>query len=275
MKIALKPINNTQAEFKTLCEMGGGPKGGPARTQVQKLLRSSGKGLYQSAYTEIAEHLAAFPDRNPWHVCFALGLCWGHLARPDLAFTDAATSALAHWNDADVNVACSFHLERGSEPIKQSLQGGFSLFERVALPAAIPTSLSEIQKFQNAWLRPIGNKTSRPKYIGTWNATAMFMVALFSMPKLAATVVDNSVLLPPGGPISTALNLLHQCHLLKHPPAAKLDEAEVELGAIVEDNGSFAELRAGLSDWSMLDVHSGLYMLGTRYEASKSWFAGA
>jgi hypothetical protein len=208
-------------------------------------------------------------------VCFALGLCWGHLARPELDFTDAATRALARWNDTDLKVACSFHLERGSEPIKQSLQGGYSLFERVSLPRSIPASMSEIQKCQGVWLRPIGNKATRPKYIGTWNATAMFMVALFSMPKLAATLVDNSVLLPPGGPISTALNLLHQCHVLTRPPAAKLDEGEVDLGVIVEDNGLFAELRAGLSDWSMVDVHSGLYMLGTRLEASKNWFPGA
>lgn len=98
------------------------------------------------------------------------------------------------------------------------------------------------------------------------------MTALFAMPALANTLIANDVLLPPGGPISVGLSLLHQAHVIKHPPAIKLDEGEVELGAIAEDNGSFVDVRAGLADWSLIDVHSGLYMLGTRLPQSKQWF---
>ena len=272
MHIVIKPINKTQEEFKNLCALGGGPKGGPARSRVQELLRASGKSLNQIAYQETHDHFAAFPDRNPWHICFAVGLCWGHLARLELDFTDAATRALTNWNAADLKVACGYHYERGPLPIEQSLQGGYVLFNSVSLPVALPDSLSGLRKCQDAWLRPIGNKATRPKYIGNWNATAMFMVALFSMPHLAKSLIKNDVLLPPGGPISVALGLLHQTKVIHHAPAGKFDEGEVELGAIVEDNGLFMELITGLSDWSLLDVHSGLYMLGTRLPQSKEWF---
>jgi hypothetical protein len=30
-------------------------------------------------------------------------------------------------------------------------------------------------------------------------------------------------------------------------------------------------LLKGLSDWSMIDLHSGLYMLGTRFPLSNQW----
>lgn len=166
MKIALSPINRTQEEFKKLCDLGGGLKGGPARGRVQKLLRASGKSLNQVAYAEAAEHFSELSDRNPWHLCFAIGLCWGHLAKLDLDFCDAATRALATLNDADIKVASKFHYERGPLPIEQSLRGGYLLFQSVKLPDALPTTLSGIRKCQNDWMKPIANKATRPKYIG-------------------------------------------------------------------------------------------------------------
>ena len=267
-----KPINDTQREFNVLCKLGGGVRGGPARTRVQVLLRDSGKSLNELAYTEIERMLTDLPDRNPWHVCFAVGLSWGHLARLEIDFVDAATRALKELYDSDLKVASSFHYERGPEPIEQSLRGGHVLFERVRLPESLPTTLGALRKCEDAWMRPIANPTTRPKYIGNWNATAMFMVALFANPALARTLTTNEVLLPPGGPISAALALLQKSGLVRHPPAAKFDEGEIELGAIAEDNGLFVEVHAGLSDWSLLDVHSGLYMLGTRYPQSDNWF---
>ena len=74
-----KPLNQTQEHFNALCKLGGGKGGGPARTKVQSVLSRSGKQLNDWAYVQAAEHLAAFPDRNPWHVCFAIALSWGHL----------------------------------------------------------------------------------------------------------------------------------------------------------------------------------------------------
>lgn len=84
------PVNDTQAEFNRLCELGGGFRGGPAPSRVKELLRASGKALNQIAYSEMAAHLAALPSANPWHVCFAVGLAWGHLAKLELEFTKAA-----------------------------------------------------------------------------------------------------------------------------------------------------------------------------------------
>ena len=70
---------------------------------------------------------------------------------------------------------------------------------------------------------------------------------------------------PPGGPIFAGLSILHQSHLLSHKPAGSaLDDGEFESGALYENNALFAEIRKGLNDWSLLDVHSGLYLLGTR-----------
>jgi hypothetical protein len=83
---------------------------------------------------------------------------------------------------------------------------------------------------------------------------------------------ERTVMLPPGGPIFAALGLLHQAHVLAKPPAGSaLDDESFEPGALYENNATMEELIKGLSDWSMLDVHSGLYLLGTRYPHSNQW----
>ena len=103
-----KPLNQTQEHFNALCKLGGGKGGGPARTKVQSVLSRSGKQLNDWAYVQAAEHLAAFPDRNPWHVCFAIALSWGHLARLELDFTDAVTNVLATGTTATSKSPVSF-----------------------------------------------------------------------------------------------------------------------------------------------------------------------
>src|SRR5262245_5103164 len=100
-----KAANGTQAEFMKLCELGGGAHGGPARSKVQHLLREAGKKLNNFAYEEIGQQMVELADRNPWHVCFAVGMSWGHLAKLDLTFTEAAVNLLEHWNDDDLKVA--------------------------------------------------------------------------------------------------------------------------------------------------------------------------
>lgn len=88
------PINDAQKAFRELCEKGGGQGGGPPRGKVQALLDDAGKKLNAFAYDEIGEHLTTLSDRNPWHVCFAVGLSWGHLAKLDLTFTESAVNTL-------------------------------------------------------------------------------------------------------------------------------------------------------------------------------------
>jgi hypothetical protein len=93
----------------------------------------------------------------------------------------------------------------------------------------------------------------------------MFMVALFAQPTLAATLIEPRVMLPPGGPIYNALSLLHRAHFLTRSPAgSELDDEAFEPGAIFENNALFVEILKGQAGWSLLDVHSGLYLLGTR-----------
>jgi hypothetical protein len=266
-----KPINDAQKAFRELCEAGGGVGGGPARTKVQQLLRDAGRSLNEFGFDEIGSHLAALPNHNPWHVCFAVGMSWGHLAKLDLTFTESAANLMSDWNSTDLATARSFHMERGPQPIHDSLSGAYQLFETVKLPDELPSNLKSIGRAQERWLTPILSP-SRPKYIGSWNATAMFMVALFAQPALAATMTDCAFVLPPGGPIFNALKLLHQAHILPNPPAgSELDDQSFEPGALYENNAIMESLLKGLPDWGMLDVHSGLYMLGTRYPLSNQW----
>ncbi|RME18884.1 MAG: hypothetical protein D6801_00195 [Alphaproteobacteria bacterium] len=267
-----KPVNDAQRAFNELCEKGGGVRGGPARGKVLALLKETGQSLNKLAMSEMADQLAAFPEANPWHVCFAVGLSWGHLARLDLEFTEAVCNVLSDWNTADLKKAASFHMERGPTPIEQSLKGAYNLFGRVTLPATLPDSLEKLGRAQERWLSPILNPKDRPPYIGAWNATAMFMTALFAQPSLAASQKSPPPMLPPGGPIFAGLSLLHRAGILSRPPAGSdLDDASFEPGALYENNGLFAELCNQLSDWCLIDVHSGVYMLGTRHPHSGSW----
>jgi len=258
------PINQCQRDFHKLCELGGGPGVGPPRGKVQELLENTGKELNDFAFDEVAHHFAQLPGRNPWHVCFAIGLSWGHRAKFDVTFTEAAVNVLEHWNGTDLKTACSFHLERGVDPIHFSLSGAYQLFQKVKLPSTLPDNLKSLGRAQERWMTPILSP-ERPKYIGSWNATSMFMVALFAQPTLAAAMVEPTPMLPPGGPIFNTLKMLHKVNFLSSAPAgSNLDDQAFEPGAIYENNALMEEILRGRAGCSLLDVHSGLYTLGTR-----------
>lgn len=267
-----KPINATQQEFAKLCELGGGLTGGPAVHKVLELLRSSGQRLNAWAFEVMGEHLHAFPDANPWHVCFALGLSWGHLAKLELDFTAAVVGVLANWNDDDLKAARSFFLERGPDPIEQSLIGAHMLFGKVVLPNALPDSLGRLDQAQQRWLGGVLNPIERPKYIGSWNSTAMFMAALFAQPSLAKSQRTHKPLLPPGGPVFNGLKMLHAAKVLNGAPAGnELDSQSFEPSSLYINNALLSELCAHRDDWCLLDVHSGIYLLGTRDPKSMNW----
>jgi hypothetical protein len=141
----------------------------------------------------------------------------------------------------------------------------------VTLPDKLSTSLAELEAVQNRWLGPIvGPK--RPPYIGSWNATAMFMVALFAQPALAAAQILPKPILPPCGPIHEGLRLLHQAKMIPNgPDGSNLDDAGFEPGVLFVNNQLMADLRDQLKDCSLIDIHSGIYMLGTRHPQSRHW----
>lgn len=268
----MSPINDTQREFAKLCTLGGGLKGGPVKSKVLDLLRSSGRKLNARGYEAAREQFKTHLDANPWHVCFAIGLAWGHLAKLEVDFTTHVVNVLGSWNDQDLSAACAFHLERGPEPIEKSLIGAYSLFEKVTLPSALPSTLERLGMAQQRWLSPILNPSQRPSYIGSWNATAMFMTALFAQPDLAETQRAATPILPPGGPIFAGLKMLHAAKIIgKTPAGSALDDSAFEPGALYENNALLVEIVEGRPDWCLLDVHSGVYMLGTRDPRSNAW----
>jgi hypothetical protein len=240
--------------------------------KVLDLLRSSGQRLNVWAYEAMAEQMGALPDANPWHISFAMGLSWGHLAKLDVDFTRHVCGVFENWNDYDLQAACSFFRERGPDPIRDSLAGGYALFQMVTLPSDLPSDLDQLDAAQQLWLHPISQPKTRPKYIGSWNSTAMFMAALFAQPQLAKTQRTHKPLLPPRGPVFTGLKVLHTFKVLKKTPdGSPLDDQAFELGSLYINNDLMTELLSYRKDWCLLDIHSGLYMLGTRHPASANW----
>jgi hypothetical protein len=265
------PVNDAQRRFNELCARGGGVRGGPARPSVQRLLHDNGAKLTAMLQNDITSNLLGFPRANPWHVCFVVGVSWGRLARLEPDFVAAGLRLIEDWNDNDLAIARRFHLERGPEPIEHSLMGGHLLFQDVVLPNRLPDNLNRCRRAQDRWLgRIIG--PNRPRFIGSWNATAMFMAVVASDLSLTAALTTPVVMLPPGGPVYNALTILHRTHVLSRPPSGSgLDDEDFEPGAIYENNALLEEIHGGVP-WSLLDVHSGLYMLGTRLAESDSWF---
>jgi hypothetical protein len=179
---------------------------------------------------------------------------------------------MVDWNDHDLKIARQFCTERGPDAVEQSLRGGYMMFQQVVLPSALPTSITQCASAQQRSLGRIIGK-DRPTYIGSWNGTAIFMVALFADRKLADQLQSCKVLLPPAGAIFNGLTILHSAGVLAHKPAGTaLDDADFEPGALYENNVLLEELLKGYAAWNMLDVHSGIYMLGTRLPGSKKWF---
>ncbi len=102
--------------------------------------------------------------------------------------------------------------------------------------------------------------------MGSWNATGMFKMALFQNPDLAAHLRDDTVYLPSGGPLDAGLRKLYGCGLLSEPPPARGEDSFDPL-AITASNRLLLEIHSGWDGWSLLDTHSGVYMLGCRLPA--------
>jgi hypothetical protein len=267
-----KPLNGAQAKFNELCLLGGGRKGGPAHGPTQALLAQAGKSLNKLAYHETTENLNKFAEYNPWHVCFAVAMAWGHLAQMDPDFIESSVRLLADWNDHDLKIVRKYCTERGPDTVQKSLIGGHMMFRDVVLPKALPTTINKLRDAQQRWLGRIIGK-NRPPYIGGWNGTAMFMVALFADRKMADEMREPDVLLPPSGAIFNGLTLLHRAGILPSPASgSSLDDEDAEPGVLYENNATFAKILLGHSGWNMLDIHSGIYMLGTRLPESCEWF---
>lgn len=269
-KLIATPVNAMQEAFNDLCLKGGGQKGGPARSSVQAIIRYYGQKLNESANDQMIEALDWVPDANPWAVAFAMGLCWGTIAKHEETFFRAAVGAIEYWNDEDRRTAVRFHLEKGTELLEKSLLGANLLLAETKLAGELPDSLEGLGKAQDRWLRAL-NKL-QPAYIGPWNALALFMSALFAQPALAVSMREARPLLPPGGPITHGLHLLHRAHLIGEPPNTEHDdEKSAAISAAVIDNALMASLLQGLPDCSMVDVHTGIYLLGTRDRRSRNW----
>ncbi|WP_306582534.1 hypothetical protein [Dokdonella sp.] len=261
-------VNETQRRFQQLCSQSGGFNSGPVKKEVLDLLRGHGEILNAEAYEVAAQHLDANPTANPWYVCFAIGLAWGHLAKLEPAFTTHVVNVLTHWSDFDLSAACTFNLERGPDPIENSLKGAYSLFAKVPLPPTLPSTLDGLHAAQEKWLTPILLDVKKPKYIGSWNATAMFMAALFARPALAKSHRKPRPLLPPGGPVYEGLRMLHANHVLGTPPETA--ESGDWAGALALNNHLLVDLLADDTD-CLLNAHSGVYLLGTRDPRSDGW----
>ena len=86
-------------------------------------------------------------------------------------------------------------------------------------------------------------------------------------------MLTPEVSLPPGGPVHAALSILYRAQLTPQAPeGTELDDEAYQPGAIFINNSLMSGLLQGLSGWSMTDVHSGLYMLGTRRADTDVWF---
>lgn len=272
----IKPVglplkNKIQHRFKELCEKGGGVGGGPTRGAVQKLLQEAGSTLNEYAYEQTETHLLAFAIKNPWHVCFAVSLAWGHLAHLELDMTEAVVEFLESGDGVWLDRAAKFHLERGPDAIRQPLASAYHVFNTIRLPDQVPDSLNGIKNAEHRWLGKVLGPPRVP-YIGSWNSTAMFMVALFSRPILAKSMKESVVVLPPGGPVFSALNILHSVKILNQKPDGNdMDDGGWEPGVLFGNNKLMETLIPGLSDFNMLDLHSGLYLLGTNYPYADQW----
>ncbi len=256
-------VRQLQDDFNKLCERSNGR---PDKREVQKLLERAGKALNETGYEEAQATFAELTGHNPWHICFAMALVWGHLAHPRRDFVGAAVRYLDKKKDTDLAIALRAYNERGPDPIKRSLEAARTMFCLVDMPERLPETLRALGEAQQRWLTPLYGP-NHPPYMGNWNATGMFKMALFQNPTLAGELRDNIVYLPPGGPFDAGLRRLRRHGLLKDSPPER-DEASFDWLAIAASNKLLMEIHGSWDGWSLLDAHSGVYMLGFKLPGS-------
>jgi hypothetical protein len=182
---------------------------------------------------------------------------------------------LHEYNDADRIEAQKF---QNSASLIGSLKGGYDLFSSIEdkLPK-LPTTLHLLIKAQDDWLKEIirNTRNARSIGIGNWNATAMFMVALLLQPDLATSQIEPRPLLPAVGPIDYGLELLARAKLVgKRSAKVGGRGSQFDLGFLQENNSRLADLlKKGGPGWSMMDVHDGVYLLGTKNKLSMNFGA--
>ena len=260
------PINDCQTEYNELCRLGGGPRGGPVRQRVADLLRRAGHELNGWLQADTTAALQRLRDVNPWHLCYAIALVWGRFAKHESDFVDAAARLMSDWNDRLLTEALRHYRELGPDSLEGSLRSGYAAFAEAEglLPRAIPTDAAALRRVQEGWFGLLLSREHRFAYIGNWNGVALFMVALFAHNSLRGDRNLGGVILPSGGPIIQGLRVLYDDGVVAEAPAGHEAEESLDPAQLFLLQGQMVALARDCRDADPLDMHSGLYQLGTR-----------
>jgi hypothetical protein len=79
---------------------------------------------------------------------------------------------------------------RRPEPIAQSLSGAYILFDRVLLPAALPTILEQLSRAQERWLSPILKPLGITGEIGEYEAACLLGLKLSAAREAGYDAID-------------------------------------------------------------------------------------
>lgn len=260
-----KPLNRIQRDWNALVHDASAENRKIGRSELHRLLITKSRPHTDFAINEMQSQLGELHKYNPWHVLYALGLAWGHFASLDIGFTSEAVEAIATGSPTATAAACKYHLERGPDGIERSLRGARQLFALVPPPATIPDNIRSLARLQQRFYGPSLRAETRPYGVGGWNATALILMALFARPDLADQLKSSDILMPPSGTISAALALLHRASLVSQRPLETLSEDAFDAAATAANTVLMVEVVSGLTSGSIVEVHNGLWLLGTRF----------
>ena len=260
MPISNPGNNKWKQRYNELC----GTSGKPPRSHVVELLCEAGRWFNEDVLeTEVQATFEEFNSSNPWHLSFVVGVAWGQYAKKKTSFYEPALKWLSGRDENALSQAKTENKRSEADALGQCLRSGFRIFETMNLPDTIPTSLDELQQLQLKWIDRVP-KLGLPQ-IGDWNFSALFMVMLFDESSRWKQLMDTTILLPLGGPVGNFLHTLVADDVIDEGPWSKRAvEEKIDPGKLFLCQKVMEDLLGGREDRSLVDIHSGLYVMGAK-----------
>lgn len=263
-------FNMLQTEFATLVDRSGDNREILVEG-LAPLLLDAGGDLNANGARQLQEYLTGIPFEDLHIGWFVAGIAWGRDAEDSREFVLSAVQAIKSSKPKDHKRAMRFALAGRHRRLENLLRAGRQIVLQERHPCPI-SAIEELNEYQQRLFKAL-QLLPDVQGIGNWNLGAMFFCAALSDPQWRVEMNKARPRLPMSAPIFHSMEQLYSLRVLSRQPNYNpwrpKDSSYPE--ALYSNNALLEELCQKLGTSRILDIHSGLYLLGTRNVDANSW----